>query len=183
MTPDEVCDALVKIGANVSRRTLLHYEEAGLIPKPTRGGGGRNGRFTDYPEWTAEEAFAAWSFIHGKYGDVVNSLFEGMGPKMAPLVVKRLRDLHYSRKRENSKTYEDSETAYLNLSGQMLKDINNSCFKRDKDLDDFEQQEAQGYLSDASIASVSGMEKITWGFLSLWQAERLRARALLILKS
>ena len=64
MTPDEVCEALVKIGADVSRRTLLNYEEAGLIPTPIRGSSGRSkGRFTDYPPKTIEETFAAWQHL------------------------------------------------------------------------------------------------------------------------
>jgi hypothetical protein len=98
LTPDEVCEALVAIGANVSRRTLLHYEEAQLIPKPDRGGGGRKGRYTNYPDWTVEEAFAAWSLIHGKYkedaGEDLKDLFEGM-PSFSPSKIRKIRDSHY----------------------------------------------------------------------------------------
>jgi len=98
LTPDEVCETLVAIGANVSRRTLLHYEEAQLIPRPDRGGGGRKGRYTNYPEWTVEEAFAAWSLIHGKYkedvGEDLKDLFEGM-PPFSPSKIRKIRDTHY----------------------------------------------------------------------------------------
>ena len=44
MTPDQVIEKLNAIGANVSRRVLLNYEDAGLIPIPERSGGGKNGR-------------------------------------------------------------------------------------------------------------------------------------------
>ena len=94
MTPDEVCEALTKIGANVSRRTLLHYEEAGLIPTPTRGGG-RNGRYTHYPEYTVEEAFAAWALIHGKFS-TNNYLFNKMINSISPNMIKFVRDHYYS---------------------------------------------------------------------------------------
>ena len=118
LTPDEVCEALVKIGADVSRQTLLNYEDAGLIPAPERGGG-RKGRFTNYPEWTIEEAFVAWRFIHGKYGDVINSPFEGATPRMAPAAIRRIRERYYSGRSEDSRTSEDAKETYLLLSGQM----------------------------------------------------------------
>ena len=189
LTPDEVCEALSKIGADVSRRTLLHYEEAGLIPIPERGGGGRKGRFTDYPEWTAEEAFVAWRFIHGKYGEVINSPFEGMAPRMSPAAVKRFRDRYYSGRNEDSRTYEDAKETYLILSGQLSKDMSKYYPEIEEDLDDsnnnsnyFRTMQIREDLVQSSMTSAKGMTKIEWGYVNLWSAERLRARALLMIK-
>lgn len=64
MTPDQIIDTLKKFGVSLSRRTLLRYEEWGLIPNAIRGSGGRGvGRFTEYPENTAAEVFAAWHLL------------------------------------------------------------------------------------------------------------------------
>lgn len=182
LTPDEVCEALTSIGANVSRRTLLNYEEDGLIPVPQRGGGGRGGRYTDYPSETVEEAFAAWSLIHGKYGDVINNPFQEATPRMSPAAIKELRTLHYSGRREDVKDYVATEETYLAISNQILIDISKYGVQSHTHADEFVQQEIQEYLCDASMRSVEGMRKIKWGFLVLWKAECLRARALLVLK-
>lgn len=189
MTPDEVCEALSIIGADVSRRTLLHYEEAGLIPTPERGGGGRKGRFTDYPEWTVEEAFVAWRFIHGRYGDIINSPFEGMAMRMPPSTIKRFRDRYYSGRDEDSKTYEDTKEAYLTLSGQMMKDVLQYYPEIENDLeratdsnDYFRIMQIRDDLANSSMDSAKGMKKIEWGYVTLWRAERQRARALLMIK-
>lgn len=178
MTPDEICEALVKIGADVSRRTLLNYEEAGLIPTPVRGSHGRKkGRFTDYPEKTIEETFAAWRFIHGKYGEVENSLFTAMTPKMSVQAVKKIRDLYYSNVRSNSdKSYEDTKEAYI-LRVRTFEKIHAQYddAPSEKEIDD--------YLSDVALLSVSGMEKAHFAFLDLWEAECARARALILIKA
>lgn len=67
MTPDEVLVELVKKGIIVSRKTLLNYENRGLIPKPNRGSGGRGvGRFTDYPIGTVEQAVKAHYMLNNQ---------------------------------------------------------------------------------------------------------------------
>jgi len=64
MTPDEVLEELNKLGINISRRTLLRYEENELIPKSKRSSLGRaKGRFTDYPEDTVTEAYTAYCLM------------------------------------------------------------------------------------------------------------------------
>ena len=68
MSPDEVIQRLKTMGINSSRATLLRYKEAGLIPKPEEGAGGRGvGRFTDYPPETVSEYFASYHVIKGKH--------------------------------------------------------------------------------------------------------------------
>lgn len=180
MTPDEICNALIKIGANVSRRTLLNYEEAGLIPTPVRGSGGRKkGRFTDYPEKTIEETFAAWCLIHGKYGEVENSLFEAITPKMSVQSVKKIRDLYYSNVRSNAdKTYEVTNEAYVlrvRTFEKIKMQYDNNETLSEKEIDD--------YLCDVALLSVGGMEKVHFAFLDLWEAECARAKALMIIKA
>jgi len=178
LTPDEVCEALVKIGADVSRRTLLNYEEAGLIPTPIRGSNGRSkGRFTDYPPKTIEETFAAWRFIHGKYGEVENSIFTGMTPKMSVQAVKKIRDLYYSNVRSNSdKSYKETREAYV-LRVRTFEKI-----KMQYD-DALIEENIDDYLCNVALLSVAGMEKAHFAFLDLWEAECARARALIIIKA
>jgi len=68
LSPDEVILEL-KQRANISitRRTLLRYEDAKLIPEAIRGGKGRGrGRVTDYPIETPRETFASYALIHGE---------------------------------------------------------------------------------------------------------------------
>jgi len=94
MTPDEVCEALTKIGVPVLRGTLLNFEKEGLIPKAKRTSGGRGiGRQTDYPEWTVEEAFAAWVLIHGKF-DKRNPLY-GVIHEISYATVRIARNNYY----------------------------------------------------------------------------------------
>ena len=61
MSPDEVLEKLITMGVKTSRSTLLRFEKAELIPAPERGSTGRGvGRFSDYPDDTAEYFFASW---------------------------------------------------------------------------------------------------------------------------
>lgn len=97
MTPDEVINNLKKIGVEISRPTLSRYEKQELIPIPKRGGLGRGGgRWTDYPENTVEEAYAAWTMMHGVYGiETMNdSFFGGKPPKISPVTIKRIKFLN-----------------------------------------------------------------------------------------
>jgi len=95
MTPNEVCTALQSIGANVSRRVLLDYEKTRLIPTPKRGGGGKNGTYTNYPPHTVNEAFAAWTLIHGKFGSD-NHLFNNLLYSVSINMIKLVRNHYYS---------------------------------------------------------------------------------------
>jgi hypothetical protein len=75
MTPDEVVNTLKKMGVEITRRTLLNYENWGLIPKPKRGGLGRGkGRTTYYPDETPAEAYAAWRSIKNKQVDDLRAI-------------------------------------------------------------------------------------------------------------
>ena len=68
MSPDEVIQKLKMMGVDSSRATLLRYKEAGLIPKPEEGAGGRGvGRFSDYPGDTVFEYFASHYIVKSKH--------------------------------------------------------------------------------------------------------------------
>lgn len=80
MTPDEVIQELQCMDVNITRRTLLRYETAKLIPTATRGGQGRGkGRITDYPLDAPSEAYAAYALLHGN-------------PSYKPEVIARARE-------------------------------------------------------------------------------------------
>lgn len=67
ITPNEVIEILKDHDINISRRTLLNYENWGLIPQSKRGGLGQGkGRTTDYPDITPAEAYASYKTLHGK---------------------------------------------------------------------------------------------------------------------
>lgn len=94
MTPDEIIEQLKKMGVEISRPTLSRYEKQELIPKPQRGGLGRGGgRWTDYPENTVEQAYAAWSMMHGSYGSkyINREFFDNKPPKINPSTIKSIR--------------------------------------------------------------------------------------------
>ena len=102
MTPDEVIQALNKIGEMegiglvMTRPTLLRYETQGLIPKPQRGGRGRGaGRWTEYPAGTVEQAYAAWCLMHGVYGGKGLTEFLDSPPKIKPLAIKNIRESYF----------------------------------------------------------------------------------------
>jgi len=79
-TPDQVIELLQQMRVNITRRTLLRYEKGKLIPEPIRGGLGQGrGRVTEYPNETAEEAYAAYMLIHGE-------------PSYKPETVMRIRE-------------------------------------------------------------------------------------------
>lgn len=67
MNPDQVIEGLKLKGVNITRRTLLRYETAKLIPEPVRGGKGRGrGRVTEYPVDTVERAHLVYRLLHGE---------------------------------------------------------------------------------------------------------------------
>jgi len=88
MKPDEVVKRLDKLGVKTSRRSLLRWETAGLIPEATRQGGGRGvGIVADYPDETPAEAYAAWRFMHGSakmtpetVAEIRSRVLTGTGP-------------------------------------------------------------------------------------------------------
>lgn len=67
MTPDELLEKLKEYGVSISRRTLLRYEEIGLISPAERGGLGRGkGRVTIYPTKVLHETLAASLLLSAK---------------------------------------------------------------------------------------------------------------------
>jgi len=178
MTPDEICRGLDSIDAEVSRRTLLNYEIWGLIPEPKRGGGGRLGRFTDYPAGTIEEAFTAWSLIHGKYSiNYAGDFFDDNVPKLHHQTVRICRDAYYyhlTREKERS-------------SGDILETNIDECTMK-KELEEqknlvHKMQTLKGErmtLEDKMLVSqAEASSRIAVGYQVLWEAERMRAKVLL----
>lgn len=101
MTPDEVLEKLKILGINISRPTLTRYENQGLIPRPKRGALGRaGGRWTDYPDGTVEETYAAWSLMHGEYGhdNFRNQFANKKSPYLSPDTIARAKKLHENYK-------------------------------------------------------------------------------------
>lgn len=85
MTPDEVLAEVKKsTGVELTRMTLTTYENAGLVSKPERGGGGRGvGRWTNYAECAVPEVIAAFTLVNGKYCDLTAE----NPPRLAPGIV------------------------------------------------------------------------------------------------
>ena len=82
MGPDEVIQRLKGMGISSSRATLLRYKEAGLIPKPEEGAGGRGvGRFSDYPSETVSDYFASYHLIKGKHASQEQAAVARMAAK------------------------------------------------------------------------------------------------------
>lgn len=61
MLPDEIIGELKQRGITITRRTLLNWEKAGLVPEATRGSYGQGGgKWADYPEETIPAAMTAY---------------------------------------------------------------------------------------------------------------------------
>ena len=129
MSPDEVIKKVSLLGVDISRATLLRYENQELIPKPKRGGGGAGGRWTDYPETTVEEVVAAWSLLHGEYGsERFLEFFYPKPPKISPQTVKKIRQYgQYIQKRTDyinelfHEKIKDYPGAYIKYTGDGIK--------------------------------------------------------------
>lgn len=60
LTPDQVINELQQRGLTITRRTLLNWEKAELIPAASRGSHGQGGgKWADYPTDTIPEALTA----------------------------------------------------------------------------------------------------------------------------
>ena len=60
LTPDQVINELQQRGLTITRRTLLNWEKAELIPAASRGSYGQGGgKWADYPRDTIPEALTA----------------------------------------------------------------------------------------------------------------------------
>ncbi|GBG57302.1 hypothetical protein SPFL3102_02668 [Sporomusaceae bacterium FL31] len=97
MSPDEVIKHLKeKLGIEISRATLLRYENQELVSEPSRGGGGTGGRWTNYPEKVVMEAYVAWSLLRGEYGhDSFRGRFNnGKSPCLSPAVIARAKMIY-----------------------------------------------------------------------------------------
>jgi hypothetical protein len=61
LLPDEIIGELKQRGITITRRTLLNWEKAGLVPEATRGSYGQGGgKWADYPEETIPAAMTAY---------------------------------------------------------------------------------------------------------------------------
>ncbi|MBP2658657.1 MAG: hypothetical protein H6Q69_1689 [Firmicutes bacterium] len=165
VTPDEVCKELQQIGANVSRRVLLNYENAGLIPIPERSSGKR-GRYTNYPPETVEEAFAAWSLIRGK---INNPLLIGIIHTVSYDAIKIVRDSFY---RNEDILLTANQYARFVVQAAMTNLEKKGWKYEGKDELPTVEEEFVDIHEDAA-------KKIYEGIQLLWQAERKRAQILL----
>lgn len=84
-SPSELCDLInSKFNVPILPRTLLNYEQWGLISSPKRGGHGRGqGRWSSYEQSAAIEAYVAWLFLHGKYATPTTA--DLVGEQMPPV--------------------------------------------------------------------------------------------------
>lgn len=99
MTPDEVIGRLSKIEVNVSRKTLYNYEKWGLVSEPTF----RNSRNTNYPACVVDEAYAAWTLLHGQYGDDdTKRFFADKLPILSPVAVFAVKNFTHGQEVEES---------------------------------------------------------------------------------
>lgn len=164
MTPDKVCELLKSLGADVSRRTLLRYEEQSLIPEANRDSGGkRAGRYTDYPIEAVFEAYSAWHLIRGIYKVPVNvdDFFDNKPPKLSPIAIKKVRSLSYLKKKEIEE----------------IKDIDD-LKSRIKDINDF-KSETENYLHEElkidsdkieiAYKNAYASQKIVRGYTYFWE--------------
>lgn len=105
MSPDEVVERLSMLGIQVTRRTILNYENWGLIQQAERGGGGTGGRWANYHKAAIAEIYAAWSLIHGQYIkhdlEGLNELFDSKPPKFTPKIISLARGWHIAEVRAN----------------------------------------------------------------------------------
>lgn len=64
LSPDEILEELNTYGVKLSRSGLNLYTQQNFIPQPTTGSLGRGqGRFSDYPADTTQQAYAAYKII------------------------------------------------------------------------------------------------------------------------
>jgi len=105
MSPDAVVEKLSLLGVQMTRRTVLNYENAGLITKAERGGGGTGGRWANYNKIVIAEIYSAWSLIHGQYAkhdiDGLNELFDNKPPKFTPKIISIARELFIAKNTVN----------------------------------------------------------------------------------
>lgn len=143
-SPDEVIEKLNNaFNISISRPTLLRYEKLGLIPGPERGGTGRRGRYTNYPEETVAEAYASWCLLHGQYGGEEKEWFGGKMPSLSPVFVKTLREKIVNNqitwgtlivkrdpvRRFHTPYYEPSEEVFATIFGYYWKGIKEEALK------------------------------------------------------
>jgi hypothetical protein len=117
MNPNDLVERLAKIGVNITSRTIFNYAEWQIIPKPERGAS-RAGKWVDYPDEAILEIYAAWSLIHGEYGnESIHELFAGKPPKIAPDAIAMIRLIYMADRMalekvaQNSGTYTESPFA------------------------------------------------------------------------
>lgn len=126
MTPDEVINQLKTLGVEISRPTLSRYESQDLIPKPKRGSLGRaGGSWTDYPDGTVEEVYAAWALMHGKYGlKIINmDFFCNKPPKISPDTIRYIRNQDNLKKDARERVLEELRSEELKLNEQESKEL------------------------------------------------------------
>ena len=166
MNPSQVVDALNRIGAKsesglvMTRQTLLRYEWQGLIPKSERGSKGRGqGRWTEYPTETVEQAFAAWALIHGRYENITGGLFFEKPPRIPPATVAIIRKAYFDSERFRD-TWEEKKNELM-TTGQQFSLVR--ALPRVKEI----VRELVG-LPDQEREN--GMAKLEWLFLDLFTA-------------
>lgn len=180
MTPDKICELLSELGASVSRRTLLHYEELELIPRAVRGGGGKQGRFSDYPEETCAEAYAAWSLLHGKWAE---NFFGGPVPKFSPKAIRAFRnqsleiqESHFAMEELKAAGYDNDGLSTLATEEEKAE------FIRQMELEEANTSEYNKLKEDIRINILEMKFRMKMMFIDLWELEVLNAKRYLKLK-
>lgn len=173
MTPDEVIEQLSLIGAQLSRTTLVRYEKQALIPYPERGSLGRaGGRWTDYPDSTVSEAFAAWVMMRGEYGfsELNHEIFEGKPPRIPPTAIAVARRMAHEIELTMSQEQKYSPQFFSDILRRDVpkeEDARNWAFDAADDVDG---------LEEAALDACRAMHSTFGNFLvTLWLWEVIKA--------
>lgn len=169
MTPHEVLAAIKKTAdISITQMTLLTYVNAGLVTKPSRGGGGRgHGRWSDFQEVTVAETIAAYNMINGKYNDFPITF------RLPPAVVYLAKygacqsyydDVYINKKYVKNQDVEDSyaENSYIevNVDNFKIEEMEMLGFWWNEEL-----SIAQGEIDNEKLAIDNG--ELTYGEITV----------------
>ena len=176
MTPKEAVQALRKIGIPMTDRTLLSYQQQGLIPNPKRGAYGGGGRWTDYPDEVVEEAYAAYVMLHGKYYD--EGVAELLAQKPFPLSVQSLVKIreHALELQEEEDFYQRESDVFHGENDPKVPDVPDSNYDN---LDELPPMTAEERAHEKAFEKKFYAAKLLLeAFSIIWNNERKKAQIL-----